>query len=514
MSFYENRGIFSIIENYVDIIINLLAIAMAYVFVIMIYGPKINIANPGAILIIFGDVIVCSFVYHMMNIYKPNRYVRSFRSFPAVFHANFVFFGTIALITAFCARSGYKQFVLFWVLFAFIISTAFLTFKRHMIKVIMRMLHSKQYNLRRIIIVGDNTSTAAAYAKEVMNDSRYGVMLLGYVGDKMDGEAIGVDKLGAFRDLAEILDKHKPTDVVFAIDAYDKRHLIRLVNMCDDRCIKVYFLPVIYGFFKTSRQIEQMGNVPVINIHSTPLDNRANAALKRFVDIVGSSLLIILTAPVMLVAAIGVRLSSPGPIFFKQKRVGALGKKFTMLKFRSMRVNDESDKAWSTGADPRQTRFGTFIRRMAIDELPQLFNVLAGSMSLVGPRPEIPAYVEYFKEIIPLYMIKHYVKPGITGLAQINGLRGDTSIEERIHKDIEYIEHWSIFLDIAILLKTPLKAINKNEKYVKQEEAKSNEEIPALGEPQETKCVESGSENEEITAEQNAPTDTKEAVNE
>ena len=237
--------------------------------------------------------------------------------------------------------------------------------------------------------------------------------------------------------------------------------------MCDDRCIKVYFLPVIYGFFKNSRQIEQVGAIPLINIHSTPLDNKANAFMKRAMDIVGSILLILLSSPVMIFAAIGVYISSPGPIFFKQKRVGQMGKRFTMLKFRSMRVNADSNKAWTTGDDPRKTRFGTFLRRTAIDELPQLFNVLFGSMSLVGPRPEIPVFVEHFKEIVPLYMIKHYVKPGITGLAQIKGFRGDTSIEARIHEDIEYIENWSLMLDFYVLLKTPLKAINKNERFVK-----------------------------------------------
>ena len=266
--------------------------------------------------------------------------------------------------------------------------------------------------------------------------------------------------------LAEILDKYKPTDVVFAIDAYDKRHLIRLVNMCDDRCIKVYFLPVIYGFFKHPRQIEQVGAVPIINIHSTPLDNHAKALLKRTLDIVGSILLIIITSPIMLFAAIGIKITSHGPILFRQQRVGKLGKKFTMLKFRSMLVNNRSSKEWSTGVDDRKTKFGNFLRKTSIDELPQLFNVLSGSMSLVGPRPEIPMFVEYFKEIIPLYMVKHYVKPGITGLAQIKGLRGDTSVEDRIHEDISYIENWSFALDLKILLATPFKALNRSEKYV------------------------------------------------
>ena len=146
-----------------------------------------------------------------------------------------------------------------------------------------------------------------------------------------------------------------------------------------------------------------------------------------------------------------------------------MGVPFTMLKFRSMRVNDGSDDTWTTNTDERKTRFGTFIRKTAIDELPQLFNVFMGSMSLVGPRPEIPKFVKKFKDVIPLYMIKHYVKPGMTGLAQIRGLRGDTSVEDRIHTDIHYIENWSLMLDISILLKTPFKAFNKKEQYIEKE---------------------------------------------
>jgi lipopolysaccharide/colanic/teichoic acid biosynthesis glycosyltransferase len=167
----------------------------------------------------------------------------------------------------------------------------------------------------------------------------------------------------------------------------------------------------------------------------------------------------------MLFTAIGVKLSSKGPVLFRQERVGVGGRKFIMLKFRSMKVNDESGTAWSTGNDPRITRFGSFIRKTSIDELPQLFNVIFGDMSLVGPRPEIPYFVDRFRKSIPLYMIKHYVRPGITGLAQIRGLRGDTSVEERILADIDYIENWSLLLDLEIIIKTPFKIINKNERY-------------------------------------------------
>ena len=209
--------------------------------------------------------------------------------------------------------------------------------------------------------------------------------------------------------------------------------------------------------------------MPIINAHGTPLDNAFNAFCKRALDIVGSGILILLTFPVMLAIAVGVRLSSPGPILFRQDRVGKMGKRFKMLKFRSMYVTKDANHTWTTHEDERKTRFGAFLRRSSLDELPQLFNVFKGEMSLVGPRPEVPHFVEYFKNVIPLYMVKHYVKPGMTGLAQIKGLRGDTSVEDRIQADISYIENWSFMMDLLILIKTPFKAFNSSEKYVHSE---------------------------------------------
>ncbi len=470
----ERKGLFDILEVYFDMALNLGAILIAYFFALMLKSDSIStdegivvvLNTPWAVAIIMCNLIAASFVYNVTGLYRPTRYQRKYHSMPAPLKANLIYYGLLALIILVATKKEYVVFFLFWTLFSATFSTAFLTFKRHFIKTLQRIF-KRRYNLRKILIVGDNADAAREYIRQLNDNSQYGAMIIGFVGDKMTDD-IGAEKLGPFTKLAEILDKTKPTDVVFAIDAYDKRHLIKLVNMCDDRCVKVYFLPVTYGFFKSHRQIEQVGTMPVINVHTTPLDNPANAALKRAVDIVGSLLLIILASPVMLAVAIGVRLSSPGPILFRQVRVGKMGKRFMMLKFRSMRINSLSNKRWTTNTDSRKTKFGNFIRKTALDELPQLFNVLLGDMSLIGPRPEIPVFVEQFKETIPLYMIKHYVKPGMTGLAQIKGLRGDTSVEDRIIEDIEYIENWSFFLDLYILIKTPFTMINKNEKYVEE----------------------------------------------
>ena len=222
---------------------------------------------------------------------------------------------------------------------------------------------------------------------------------------------------------------------------------------------------------KASRsRIDDTGNFPipidgVINVRSIPLDNVFNATIKRMFDIICSLILIILTSPFMLFVAVGVKVTGgPGGVLFKQKRVGLNKKEFTMLKFRSMRENDKEETAWSTDTDPRKTKFGSFIRKFSLDELPQFFNVLVGDMSLVGPRPEIPFFVDQFKEEIPLYLVRQQVRPGITGWAQVNGLRGDTSIKERIEHDIWYIENWTLWLDIKIIFMTVFGGMINSEK--------------------------------------------------
>lgn len=484
----DHQGFFATLDTYADMLINGAAIFIAYMLTPLVTEPALQLSTAAIFAAILIAVILSSFVYQAFHLYRPAAFTRSYPSVTILLLANLLYFGVAAAAFAIFGTGQTRTFLLVWTGFTLMVSTAILVFKRQVTIEVLAALRRRQYYLRKVIIIGDNTASASEYIRQVSENDRYGVMIIGYVGDRIS-EEVGCEKLGPLRDVARIFDKYQPTDVVFAIDTYDKRRLIRLVNLCDDRCIKVYFLPVIFGFFKSPKQIEQVGALPLINIHRTPLDNRANAALKRVIDIIGSLVLILLTSPLMLAAAIGVRLTSPGPILYRQARVGRMGKRFTMLKFRSMRVNQEAKSTWTTDADPRKTRFGSFLRRTSIDELPQLFNVLVGSMSLVGPRPEIPHFVNHFREIIPLYMVKHYVKPGMTGLAQIKGLRGDTSVEDRIHEDIAYIENWSLALDIGILLKTPFKAFNRNERYAPDPEPtpeELNEELNGFGQGRHT----------------------------
>ena len=232
-------------------------------------------------------------------------------------------------------------------------------------------------------------------------------------------------------------------------------YLDHLVAICDNRGIKFSIIPNMFSSFSSRIYISSFDGIPVMSMRKVPLDKTYNKVTKRLLDIICSSLLIILFSPLMITVAIIIKLTSPGKIIFRQQRVGLNQKPFTMYKFRSMRTETEGDISGTEKNDERKKKIGLFIRKFSIDELPQLFNVLKGNMSLVGPRPEIPYYVNEYRKSVPLYMVKHYVKPGITGWAQVNDLRGnDTSISERIKLDIYYIEHWSITFDIKILLMT------------------------------------------------------------
>lgn len=237
------------------------------------------------------------------------------------------------------------------------------------------------------------------------------------------------------------------------------------MGMCEKSGVHTKFVPDYNNIIPTKPYTEDLLGLPVINIRRVPLSNALNMVMKRAVDLFGAVVAIILFSPVMLITAILVKTTSNGPLVFKQERVGLQNRPFYMYKFRSMVVQNEivEKGEWTTKNDPRVTPIGKFIRKTSIDELPQLFNVLKGDMSLVGPRPERPFFVEKFKEEIPRYMVKHQVRPGLTGWAQVNGYRGDTSIKKRIEYDIYYIENWTIGFDFKILFLTFFKGfINKN----------------------------------------------------
>ena len=275
----------------------------------------------------------------------------------------------------------------------------------------------------------------------------------------------GVKVIGTIANLHMILEMNVLDEIAITLSIKEYEHLEAIVNDCEKSGVHTKFIPDYNNFIPTIPYIEDLQGLPVINIRHVPLTELHNAYIKRIVDIFGALFGIILFSPVMLITAILVKLTDGGPIIYSQERVGLHNKPFKMYKFRSMAVQKPSEEKskWTTPNDPRVTAVGRFIRKTSIDETPQFFNVLKGNMSLVGPRPERPFYVEKFREEIPHYMIKHQVRPGLTGWAQVNGFRGDTSIQKRIDHDLYYIENWTLGFDFKIMFLTIFKGfINKN----------------------------------------------------
>lgn len=337
---------------------------------------------------------------------------------------------------------------------------------RALIRRILHLFRKKGYNQKHILLVGYSRA-AEAYIDRIIANPQWGYTVRGILDDNVPRGAVykGVKVMGSIDNLLYILPENKLDEIAVTLSLQDYDRLEEIVNLCEKSGVHTKFIPDYNSLIPGKPYTEDLGGLPVINIRYVPLSNTVNAVMKRTVDIVGSFVGLVVTSPLLLVVAIAIRATSKGPVIFSQERIGQHNRPFKMYKFRTMYVQDvkEEKKGWTTKDDPRVTKVGRFLRRTSIDELPQLFNILVGDMSLVGPRPERPQYVEKFKEEIPRYMVKHQVRPGLTGWAQINGYRGDTSIRKRIEYDIYYIENWSFEFDIKIMFLTIFKGfINEN----------------------------------------------------
>ena len=347
------------------------------------------------------------------------------------------------------------------IFFFWLFSSLFVIGKRTIVRALLRHYRKLGYNQKHVILVGSG-HFAHQYARDIQENPHLGFTLDGYVSGEVR-PGLG-KRLGSYEELEEILEHSDPDELIVALDPQEIGYMRPVLAAADKEGVRISIIPFYNDYFPSHPTIDVVGRTRLVNMRATPLDNLGWAMAKRGMDIVGALLLIVVTSPIMLAAAIGVKLSSPGPVIFKQNRVGKNKKVFKMWKFRSMRITGTEEIGWSTENDPRKTKFGSFIRKFSIDELPQFFNVLVGNMSLVGPRPEVPFHVNHFKEEIPLYLVRQQVRPGITGWAQIHGLRGDTSIEERVKCDIWYIENWSLGLDLKILFHTAFGGMVNDEK--------------------------------------------------
>lgn len=398
--------------------------------------------------------ILCVLSFATASLYESYRAIRFYRESGRLLAVNAL--DTVILIAGLFAFHMDDMSRLTIVIF-YPVSSFLLLAKRAALRSLLHRYRSRGYNLKHVIIVGGGQS-AEEYLHNIRTDSNLGYTADGYVSDD-DWEAL--PRRGGYDELESVLEVYSPDEVVVALPSADDWRMPKVITQCEKTGTKVSVIPFYADYLPSNPQVDNIDGLLMINVRRIPIDNMGNAFIKRLEDIVGSLLLIIISSPLMLITAIGVKLSSPGPVIFKQERVGKDKKNFYMYKFRSMKVNASEKVGWSTVSDDRRTKFGSFIRKYSLDELPQFFNVLVGDMSLVGPRPEVPYHVERFRETIPRYMVKHQVRPGITGWAQVNGLRGDTSISDRIEYDLYYIENWNILFDVKILLMTLFRIRNK-----------------------------------------------------
>lgn len=403
------------------------------------------------------------FLYFLFNMYQAKRASSIKREIYNIVVANTVGFVLLIVALFMFHLDNFSRTMLFYF---YVMNIAADSAFRIFIHKWLRMLRKSGYNVKYILLVGYSRA-AEQYIDRIRQNPQWGYVVRGILDDAIPRgtEYRGVKVIGQIDNLFYILPENKLDEiaVTLALENYDR--LEEIVNLCEKSGVHTKFIPDYNSVVPSKPYTEDLNGLPVINIRHVPLTNTLNTIVKRVFDVVFGLAALLLFSPVLLIAAILVKSTSEGPVIFKQERVGLHNKPFQMYKFRTMELQrpNEEKKEWTTRDDPRVTKVGKVFRRTSIDELPQLFNVLLGDMSLVGPRPERPFFVEKFKEEIPRYMIKHQVRPGMTGWAQVNGYRGDTSIRKRIDCDLYYIENWTLGLDIKILFLTVFKGfINKN----------------------------------------------------
>jgi len=394
-------------------------------------------------------------LFRSRGLYEPRRTEGLLPEVGAIAAASAV--GLVLLVAiSFFARSYYYSrgvMLLFFGLTVVSVSTY-----RLALRSALRSLRRRGYNLRDVVLVGSGR-LAEEIVERVRSHAEAGLRLVGVLTDDPTARHIlGVPVIGAYSDLKPVLRSRRPDQVILALPRHEPGQLEKVLAELDDETVSVCLIPDLMHVLTVRSSVGDFDGLPVIALRETPLVGWA-AVQKRTFDLAVSAMGLLLAAPLLAVIALAIRATSGSPVLFVQERMGLDGRVFRMLKFRTMHVDAERETGpvWARPGDPRRTRLGRLLRRTSLDELPQLWNVLRGDMSLVGPRPERPAFIARFRQEIPGYMLRHKVKAGCTGWAQVHGWRGDTSLHERIEHDLYYIQNWSLGLDVRILLMTVLR---------------------------------------------------------
>jgi Undecaprenyl-phosphate glucose phosphotransferase len=429
---------------------------LAYVLRFYVVGPPLVTPAPPPVgdyaLQLVPILVVWGFAFHLFDLYRPRRLGTYLSEWVDVAKASTLgVLVLVAIMTFFFRQTEYSRVVIvyFWGLSIVAVSVWRGTFREGL-----RLARRRGMNRRRALVVGSGPS-AAELIRVLRRRPDVGVQVLGVIAEKPGGEAPPVEWLGRLEELRAVLDRQQVDIVFVALPHADSPRLGQLLAEIGDDPVAIHLIPDLYGLVSLRGGIEEFEGIPLIHLRESPLYGW-NRVLKRTFDMVFGGVATMLALPLMGLIALAIRLTSGAPVLLRQERMGLDGRRFSMLKFRSMRVDAEaqSGPVWARPGDTRRTPLGGVLRRLSLDELPQLFNVLRGEMSLVGPRPERPFLVEEFRRTIPGYMLRHKVKAGMTGWAQINGWRGNTSLEKRIEYDLYYIERWSLAFDLKILIQT------------------------------------------------------------
>ena len=464
----DNQQIFNRLHLIMDAIVVALSYVLAWYFKFATglaeTDPSVGVLDMNTYFsALFYLVPMYVILYYMCGTYAPKRATMFRYEIFNILRANTLGIVLFILILFIIEQYDMSKSML---AYFYIINIILTTLVRSLVRKLLQVFRRKGYNLKYVLLIGYSTA-AEEYITRINQNPQWGYVVRGILDDTIPrGTAYkGVKVVGGIDNIRYILPENKLDEVAITLALKDYEKLESIVDICEKAGIHTKFIPDYNSLVPSHPYTEDVQGLPVINIRYVPLNNVINLMMKRTMDIVGSSIGIILLSPIMIACALAVKLTSEGPIIFKQERVGLHNKTFKMYKFRTMEVQKVTDeeKGWTTRNDPRVTKVGKFLRKTSLDELPQLFNILIGEMSMVGPRPERPQFVEKFKEEIPRYMVKHQVRPGLTGWAQVNGYRGDTSIRKRVEYDLYYIENWSLSLDIRIMFMTVFKGfVNKN----------------------------------------------------
>ena len=415
------------------------------------------------LMLLFFMIPLWGMVFKAFGLYRPRRISTRFSEVIDIGKAST--FATLILVSLTFLFRQYEfsrlTFFYFW-----LTNIVFLSLTRILFRAFLSFIRKKGYNRRFALVVGTE-KLGQELVHKLTSHLDLGVQIKGFIANKPDNigaEIQGTKILGSHLNIRELIKKHGIDIVFIALPYHAHNQLKDILDYIADEPVSVVVLPDLFEFATLRGRINEFDGMPLITLCDTPLYGW-NIIIKRSLDIVFSSFILILLSPFMLIIALLIKLTSGGPVFYKQERMGLDGKIFNMIKFRTMLVNAEAETGpvWAKKDDPRCTNIGRFLRMTSMDEPPQFFNVLKGDMSIVGPRPERPVFIENFRNKIPKYMLRHKMKAGITGWAQVNGWRGSTSLEKRIEYDLYYIENWSLYLDLKIIWLTIWNGlVNKN----------------------------------------------------